>query len=155
LLRSLGRGRTRIITVAAVCALALLVVGARYVWLHEQRRDTEHHVATMTGRLRDALALFEEVEATRAAQDGRNTETETRRNQLRTMADELRRQLELTKADQTATEVGAFRAGAEANNLRACLTGVQQALNQLAVGDGREIDSLKAVETPCRQAGLG
>lgn len=154
MLRSLGRGRTRVITVAAVCALALLVVGARYVWLHEQRRDAEHHVATTTGQLREALALFQEAESTRAGQDTRNTATETHRNQLRSMADALRQQLDLTKADQTATEVGAFQAGAQANNLRACLTGVQQALNQLAVGDGGEIHSLKAVEGSCRQAGV-
>jgi hypothetical protein len=137
-----------------VCALALLIVGARYVWLHEQRRDTEHHVATLTGQLRESLALFREVESTRAAEDARNTATETRRNQLRTTADSLRQELELTKANQTATEVGAFTEGVQANNLRACLTGVQQALNQLAVGDGGEIKSLKAVEGSCRQAGI-
>jgi hypothetical protein len=137
-----------------VCALVLLVVGARYVWLHEQRRHTEHHVATMTGQLREALALFEEVESTRAGQDTRNTATETHRNQLRAMAEALRQELDLTKANQTATEIGAFQQGTQANNLRACLTGVQQALNQLAVGDGGEIQSLKAVESSCRQAGL-
>jgi hypothetical protein len=108
----------------------------------------------MTGRLREALALFEEVESTRAGQDTRNTRTETHRNQLRAMADALRQELDLTKADQAATEAGAFNEGARANNLRACLTGVQQALNQLAVGDGGEIHSLEAVETSCRQAGL-
>jgi hypothetical protein len=154
LVRSLGRSRTRVITVAAVCVLALLVVGARYVWLHEQRRDTEHHVATLTVRLRDALTAFEKVEATRADQDTRNTATETHRNQLRAMADALRQELELTKADQAATEAGAFDQGSRANSLKACLTGVQQALNQLAVGDGGEIDSLKAVDGPCRQAGI-
>lgn len=154
MLRSLGRGRTRVIAVAAVCALALLIVGARYVWLHEQRRDTEHHVAAMTGQLRESLALFREVESTRAGQDTRNTATETQRNQLRAMADALRQELDLTKANEAATQVGAFSQGAQANNLRACLTGVQQALNQLAVGDGGEIKSLKAVEGSCRSAGI-
>jgi hypothetical protein len=154
LLRSLGRGRTRVIAVAAVCALAPLIVGARYVWLHEQRRDTEHHVAAMTGQLSESLALFREVESTRAGQDTRNTATETHRNQLRAMADAVRQQLELTKATQTATEAGAFEQGTRANNLRACLVGVQQALNQLAVGDGGEIKSLKAVEGACRAAGI-
>jgi hypothetical protein len=137
-----------------VCALALLIVGARYVWLHEQRRDTEHHVATMTGQLREGLALFEEVESTRAGQDTRNTATESHRNQMRAMAEALRQELDLTKANQAATETGAFQEGARANSLRACLTGVQQALNQLAVGDGGEIGSLKAVEGPCRAAGI-
>jgi hypothetical protein len=153
-LRSLGRGRARVIAAAAVWILAVVLVVGRYVWLHEERRDTEHHVATTTGQLREALALFREVESTRAAQDTRNTTTETQRNQLRTMADALRQELDLTKATQTATEVGAFTEGAQANNLRACLTGVQQALNQLAVGDGGEIKSLKAVEGSCRQAGI-
>ena len=140
--------------VAAVCALALLIVGARYVWLHEERRDTEHHVATLTGQLQESLALFREVESTRAGQDTRNTTTETQRNQLRALGATLREELDLTKANQAATEVGAFTEGAQANNLRACLTGVQQALNQLAVGDGREIESLQAVEGSCRAAGI-
>jgi hypothetical protein len=143
-----------VIVAAAVWILAVVLIVGRYAWLHEERRDTEHHVATTTGQLREALALFREVESTRAGQDMRNTASETQRNQLRTMADTLRQQLDLTKANQTAAEVGAFTEGAQANNLRACLTGVQQALNQLAVGDGGEIKSLKAVEGPCRQAGI-
>ena len=62
--------------------------------------------------------------------------------------------LDRTRADTTAAEIGAYRTGAQANNLRACLTGVSQALNQLSVGDGRSIASLQAVEVPCRAVGI-
>ena len=63
-------------------------------------------------------------------------------------------QLDRTRADTTAADVGAFASGAQANNLGACLTGVSRALNQLAVGDTGAIKSLQAVDGPCRAAGI-
>lgn len=154
MLQSSGRGRTTVVVVAAVCAVLVIVVAARYVWLREQRRSTEHHVATLTVQLTDALALFREVQSTRSGADEHNATTRAHRDQVRAAAAALHQQLSLTRADTTAAEIGAFTSGAQANNLRACLTGVSQALNQLAVGDRRAVASLRSVDAPCRAVGI-
>lgn len=143
----------RLIAVA-LCAIAIAAAGARYFLLRDDRITTEETVAMLTWRTSEVLDVFREVALTRTETDRENTVTEAERDRVLTLAEAVHADLDRTRADTTAAEIGAFTNGAQANNLRTCLTGVSQALNQLAVGDGRSIASLRAVEAPCRAAGV-
>lgn len=150
----MGRERAWKVGVAVVCALALLVVGARYFWVRHERQRTEHTVLTLTRETKAALALLHRVTATRSAADAHNVRVQGQRDGVRALAASMHADLDRTRADTTAADVGAFTSGSQANNLAACLTGVSQALNQLAVGDNGAIGSLRAVDAPCRAAGI-
>ncbi len=56
-----------------------------------------------------------------------------------------------TNASIGATDVGIFYDGIDVATLNGCLTGVIQALDQVAVGQvGSAVSSLEAVATPCQ-----
>lgn len=150
----MGRGRTRWVVAAALCALALIVVTGRWLWLRHDRREAEHSALVLTREAHDAIALLHRVTDRRAAADEHNVALEGQRDGVRALAAAMHTDLDRTRADTTAADIGAFTSGAQANNLGACLTGVSQALNQLAVGDTGAITSLKAVDGPCRAAGI-
>jgi hypothetical protein len=141
--------------VAAICIVALATVGLRYVLLRADRRATEHTVETLTRHTRDAVALLRSVTVTRSTADEHNAEVRAERDRVRAVATLLHADLDRAKAETTASAIGAFVSGSQANDLSACLTGVSQALNQLSVGDGRSILSLQKVDGPCRRAGAG
>jgi hypothetical protein len=153
--RSIGRDRAVPIIVAAICIVALTTVGLRYALLRADRRTTESTVVTLTQRTREAVALLRSVTGTRIAADDDNTKVRTERDRVRAIATLLHADLDRARADTTASAIGAFVSGSQANDLSACLTGVSQALNQLSVGDGRSIQSLQKVDGPCRRAGIG
>ena len=139
---------------AGFCALALIAVGVRYYRLRDDRMHTERAVVTLTRQTTKALALLHQVTATRVTANDHNTALQGQRDGVRTLATAMHTDLDRARADTTTAEVGAFSSGAQANNLAACLTGVSQALNQLAVGDASAIKSLQSVDAPCRAAGI-
>jgi hypothetical protein len=138
----------------SLCAIAVIALGARYLLVRDDRIATEQTVTRLTVKTAEALDVFRRVAAKRTDADRANTLTTAERDRVLALAAALHADLDRTHADTTAAEVGAYTSGAQANNLRACLTGVSQALNQLAVGDGRSIASLRAVDTPCRAVGI-
>jgi len=150
----MGRGRAVQLIAIAVCAIAIVGVAARYLWLLDQRNDTEQTVVTLVRRTSAALDLLQAVETTRARADTSNAAVQAERDRIRAAAAALHADLSRTRADTTTAEIGAYVSGAQANNLRLCLTGVSQALNQLAVGDGTSVASLRAVDAPCRAVGV-
>jgi hypothetical protein len=150
----MGRGRVLQMVALGLCALLLVAVGARYLVVRNERQDTEQSVLRLTRQATAALALLHRVTDTRATADEHNIALEAQRNDVRALAASMHAELDRTRADTTAAEVGAFTTGVQANNLAACLTGVSRALNQLAVGDTGAIKSLKAVDGPCRAAGV-
>lgn len=137
-----------------LCALLLIAVGARYFDVRNERQHTEQSVLRLTREATAALALLHRVTDTRVTADEHNVALEAQRNDVRALAASMHAELDHTRADTTTAQVGAFTTGVQANNLAACLTGVSQALNQLAVGDSGAIKSLKAVDGPCRAAGV-
>lgn len=141
--------------VAGICIVALATVGLRYVLLRADRRATEHSVQTLTEQTRAAVTLLRSVTATRVAADDDNTKVRAERDRVRAVATLLHADLDRARAETTASAIGAFVSGSQANDLSECLTGVSQALNQLSVGDGRSILSLQKVDGPCRRAGIG
>ena len=140
--------------VAGICIVALATVGLRYVLLRADRRATEHSVETLTDQTRHAVTLLRSVTATRVAADDDNTKVRAERDRVRAVAALLHAELDRAKAETTASAIGAFVSGSQANDLSECLTGVSQALNQLSVGDRRSILSLQKVDGPCRRAGI-
>lgn len=155
MLRSIGRDRAVPIIVAAVCIVVLATVGLRYVLLRADRRSTEHTVETLTQNTREAVALLRSVTVTRATADESNSKSRAERDRVRAVATLLHANLDRARAETTASAIGAFVSGSQANDLSECLTGVSQALNQLSVGDARSILSLQKVDGPCRRAGVG
>ncbi len=154
MLRSMGRDRAALVIVAALCVVALATVGVRYLWLRADRQATEHTVAELTQHTREAVALLRSVSTIRASADVSNGKVRAERDRVRAVALLLHTDLDRAKAETTASAIGAFVSGSQANDLTACLIGVSQALNQLSVGDGRAIQSLQKVEGPCRRAGV-
>jgi hypothetical protein len=138
----------------ALCAVLIFGAGARYFLLRDDRITTEETVTRLTLRTSEALDVYREVAGTRTEADRANTLTETELNRVLVLAAAVHADLGRTRADTTAAEIGAYSTGVQANNLRACLAGVSQALNQLSVGDGRSIASLRDVEVPCRAVGI-
>ncbi len=153
MLRSIGRDRAVPVIVAAICIVALATVGLRYALLRADRRATEHTVETLTRHTREAVTLLRSVTATRVTADENNARTRAERDRVRAVATLLHADLDRARAETTASAIGAFVSGSQANELSECLTGVSQALNQLSVGDGRSILSLQKVDAPCRRAG--
>ena len=154
MLRSKGRVPVLRLVAVALCAAVIGAAGARYLVLRDDRIETEQTVSSLTLRTSAVLDVFRKVEATRTEADRTNTLTENERDRVLALAAAVHADLDRTRADTTAAEIGAYTTGAQANNLRACLTGVSQALNQLAVGDGRAVASLQAVDAPCREVGI-
>jgi hypothetical protein len=152
-MRSPGR-RTRQWIAVALWTLALVAVGARYLSLRTDRQHTEQSVVALTRATTKTLHAVRRLQAEQAAAEAANTLVKAERDRIRAVALGLHADLARAQADTTAAEVGAFTSGAQANNLRACLTGVSQALNQLAVGDMSSIASLQAVDAPCRAVGV-
>jgi hypothetical protein len=154
LVRSMGRHQVVRLIAVALCAALLGIAGARYLLLRDERIELEESVSSLTLQTSEVLDVFRAVAATRTEADRANTITEAERDRVLALAAAVHADLDRTRADTTAAEIGAYATGAQANNLRACLTGVSQALNQLAVGDLRAEASLRAVETPCRAVGI-
>lgn len=150
----MGRGRALQLITVVLVALALIGVGVRYFWVRNERQHTEQTVVSLTRQTTAALALLHRVTSTRVTADEHNIALEAQRNSVRALAASMHTDLDRTRADTTTAEVGAFTSGAQANSLSACLTGVSQALNQLAVGDSGALRSLQAVDRPCREAGV-
>jgi uncharacterized phage infection (PIP) family protein YhgE len=150
----MGRARAVVFVVAGLCALALIAVAARYFVVRSQRVETEQTVARLKTQTAAAIDLLHEVQAVRSAASATNAAVTADRDRVRAAAALLHADLAQTQAATTAAGIAAYTSGVAANNLRACLTGVSQALNQLAVGDTDSIKSLTAVETPCRAVGV-
>jgi Trp operon repressor len=150
----MGRGQAAVLVVACLCALALVAVGARYYLVRDQRIDTEQTVAKLKRQTSAALDLLRDVQTVRRRAEASNVMVAADRDRVRAAAALLHADLSQTQAATTAAGIAAYTSGVAANNLRACLTGVSQALNQLAVGDRNSIKSLAAVEAPCRAVGV-
>jgi septal ring factor EnvC (AmiA/AmiB activator) len=149
----MGRGRAVGLIAAAVLIVALVAAGARYFWIRHERQNIEQTVAELRRTAQQARTLLDEVTETRRTVDANLDLVAVNEARLRAQAGELHADLEQTRAGTTSAAVGAFLTATQANNLSKCLIGVSQALNQLSVGDNRAIDSLKAVDAPCRLAG--
>jgi hypothetical protein len=149
-----GRHRTIAWIVAALCAVLVLGVVARYVVLRVDRDTTEQSAERLTRATNHALVLLRAVRGTRSQADWYNDALEGERDRIRSAAALLHTELDRARAEITSSAIGAYVSGSQANFVAECLTGVSQALNQLSVGDTRAIRSLQAVEAPCRQAGM-
>jgi hypothetical protein len=147
-------GRAALLIAVAICVIALVAVGLRYLGLRDERRGTEHTIAMLVLQSAKARALLHDVRATRITVDADMAIVETHRAQLQAEAATLQAEIARTEAGTTAAQINAYLTVAEASNLRACLTGVSQALNQLSVGDGHALETLLVVEQPCRAAGI-
>ena len=149
----MGRGRAVGLIAAAILVVALVASGARYFWVRHERQQAEQAVAALRRTAKHARALLDEVTATRTTVDANLDLVKLNDAKLQAQAAALHADLERTKAGTATTSVSAYLTASQANSLSQCLIGVSQALNQLSVGDGRALTSLKAVDAPCRAAG--
>jgi hypothetical protein len=149
-----GRSRPLALVAAALCALLVLGVVARYVVLRVDRSTTERSAERLTRMTNEAMVLLRSVHGTRSRADWYNDALEGERNRIRSAAALLHAELDRSRAEITSSAIGAYVSGSQANFVSDCLTGVSQALNQLSVGDTRAIASLQLVEDPCRRAGM-
>lgn len=142
--------------IVAVLLVALTVAGVAW-WRRtadgDERRRVEHRERVALTWLDDTVAQLADTRSRVATTEELVAATTTERDDLRLLAEGLRGQIEVSRAETSAAGVEAFVAGGRASELARCLRGVEQALNQLAVGDGGALASLRAVAEPCRAAG--
>ena len=120
--------------------------------MRNERQQAEQTVAALRRTVRQARALLEAATATRMTVDTNLDLVRRNDARLRAQATTLHADLEHTVAGTTTTAIGAYLTASQANNLSACLVGVSQALNQLAVGDNRR-DPEPRVRRPALPAG--
>ncbi len=149
----MGRGRAVGLIASAILVVALVAAGARYFWARHERQQAELTVAALRRTAREARALLAEVTETRTTVDTNLDLVKLNDAQLRAQAAALHADLDQTKAGTATTSVSAYLTASQANNLSQCLIGVSQALNQLSVGDGRALASLRAVDAPLPRRG--
>lgn len=147
--------RRRTIAIIAVVATVLIVAASWW----RITLDRAGHERALT-RIGQTTAVLTETRSSLAAAfiDADTTEAVTRstlqeRDSLSALATSLQVEIDRTQSQRNTTAVAAFTTGARASVLARCLGGVQQALNQLSVGDVGALGSLKKVEQPCREAG--
>ena len=137
-------------------ATLLLVAGSW--WRITLDRDGQSRALTEIGRTASVLVDTRSSLAG-ALVDAGTTEAVTERtvqerDALTGVAASLQAQIASTRSQRNDSAIAAFTTGARAGVLAVCLGGVQQALNQLSVGDIGALGSLKKVEQPCREAGV-
>lgn len=146
--------RARIIVAVAVAA-CLVIAGVAWWWRTVDRRE---EARADTERSRVAAVLAETSHDLAVATDERDTaevvieRTTQARDTLNQMAADLQSQLDRVRSERDTTALDALATGVRAGAVAQCLQGVQQALNQLSVGDRGGIASLQRVEGPCREA---
>jgi type II secretory pathway component GspD/PulD (secretin) len=149
----MGRGRAVLLIASAILVVALVAASARYFWVRHERQQAEQTVEELRRTAMRARTLLDEVTATRVTVDA-NLELVVQNDaRLRAQAAQLHADLDRTRAGTASTSISAYLTAVQANSLSQCLVGVSQALNQLSVGDSSAIDSLRAVDAPCRAAG--
>ena len=132
-------------------ALALFVTMLGYLVGNEAQADTQfdqtqHALSVTTGRLDTALA---ELRTTRQELDVVNGQVRTDSAALTQDTTQLQGVQKVLTNAQAAVDKQTSAIGA----LQACLGGVEQALNALAVGDqDRAIAALNATSTSCANA---
>jgi hypothetical protein len=140
---------------AAAVVGCLLVVAIALAWrAHDQSR--RHEVEAQARTVATQLAVTtRRVERTTTQADRAQTviaKTTEARDALTTLLGALQTELARVSAERDSTAVGAVLTGVRAGIVQQCLQGVQQALNQLSVGDRGGITSLQRVAGPCREA---
>ena len=147
-----GRG----IAIGVLVATLLVVAGSW--WRITVDRNGQAEALTKVGQTTSVLVETRSSLAG-ALVDAGTTEAVTERtvherDSLTAVAASLQVQIASTRTQRNTTAVAAFATGARAGVLARCLGGVQQALNQLSVGDAGALASLRQVEQPCREAGV-
>jgi hypothetical protein len=147
-----SRRRTAILATAAAC---LLVASVAIAWRQIDRREgarARGEARGVSALLAGATRAVGSAEDERAGTDAFVTETERARDALDALAASLRVELDRVKGERDTTAIAALASGVRAGVVAQCLQGVQQALNQLSVGDRGGIASLQRVSGPCREA---
>ncbi len=139
--------RRRRLAVAYAVAVGLLAAGAAVAFgARAQLRGTDTQVAAVQGRLQGTL------ERARRAQADLTLVTAQSTAAAGTLATETS-QLAAVETQLASTEANVYANGISIDNLDACLAGVEQALNQISLGDqhGAAV-SLDGVAASCRAA---
>lgn len=146
--------RRRIATVAIVVAAAVVTTGA--LWSRATNRAaadrSEHRDRVVTARLARATEELAAATAHASATFRQVAGITEARDALARLAAALSAERDRVRSERDRTALAALASGARAGAVRDCLHGVQQALNQLAVGDRGGIGSLARVGDRCREA---
>lgn len=147
--------RRRVIVAGAV-ALAVLVLALGW-WRRAQLVDQTAAARSLRRTERDEItrtAAAVRAAANRAATieaDSRAVRAES--IQLTAVAEGIAHQVESVQRERDDAALAAYYAGGRLRDLRACLDGIERALNQVSVGDPGAAGSLGLVESSCRAAG--
>lgn len=148
---SRGRVGTIVITVLVV---GLIGFG---IWkrqdLTASRDAADHARIAARHELAAVDAAVAELRINAASTEADNADTATTRDELLSTAESVAGQIQLIQRGRDDTNLAAWFAGGQVTAMRECLAGINQALNQVSVNDGRAVATLAAVRTQCRDVG--
>lgn len=137
--------------VAAVLVLALVGLG---IWRRQQLVD--ERVAARAARTRALATLVRtQRELDRVVRRAGTIElasagTRKEAADLRSIADGVAVRIQAVERERDDAVLAAYVANGEVGTLRACLDGINRALNQVSVGDPGSVLTLDSVRSACR-----
>ncbi len=146
--------RRVIVAGAVVVAVVILALGWwRRAQLVDQtaaarslRHTERNEIARTAAAIRAAAGRAAAIEAHSRALRAESIE-------LTAVAEGIAHQVEGVQRERDDAALAAYYAGGRLRDLRACLDGIERALNQVSVGDPGAVRSLGLVGSSCRGAG--
>jgi hypothetical protein len=136
-----------------IVALVVTLVGLG-VWRRQQLMDERDAARAARNRALAAIATTQvalERTAKRAgAIEAANVGVRAQADDLREVADGVATRIAGVEHQRDDAVLAAFVANGQVSTLRACLDGINRALNQVSVGDPGSVQSLESVRTACR-----
>jgi hypothetical protein len=143
------------IALAVAIAVCLVGAGAALRWRAIDEREgakASRHDRTVAMVLASTSRSIQVAARQSASADELVVKTTTERDALNALVASLQAEIDHVRADRDANAIAALASGVRAGVVTQCLRGVQQALNQLSVGDRGGITSLRKVDGACREA---
>ena len=137
--------------VAAVVVVALVGLG---IWRRQQLVD--ERAAARTARTHALATLartrldLERVVRRAGAIELTNVDTRAEAADLRAVADGVAHEITDVERQRDDAVLAAYAANGEVGTLRACLDGINRALNQVSIGDPGSTRTLDSVRSACR-----
>jgi len=136
-----------------VTVLVLTLVGLG-IWRRQQLVDERDAARVARTRARAALVVTRrELDRTvrrAGAIETANVTTRAQADQLRTVADGISAEIKAVERQRDDAVLAAYAANGQVGRLRACLDGINRALNQVSVGDPASVGTLDSVRSACR-----
>lgn len=148
------RRRAGLAIVALVVVVVVVALAGLGIWRRQQLMDDRDAARAARGRALATLATTgRELSRTirrAGAIETANVGTRTAAAGLRKVADDVAGEVTAVTKERDDAVLATFAANGQIGALRACLDGINRALNQVSVNDPNAVRTLDTVRTACR-----